>query len=271
MDLGVYSWGDLREHGVTRKQLDALLDSGGLQRLRRGWFATPRAPVSVTRAVALGGTLGCLSGCEQHGIWTPNRRLHVMLNPGVPIPTVSGVHLHRLPEPTHRPLASVLDCLRASVLRHDTETALTVIESAVNVGLIRESDARDLICAAPASKRNALSHFTLGAGSGSETRVRYFLQQRRFAVRTQVSITGVGRVDLLVGESLIVECDSEQHHAPAERYRMDRIRDMASRDLGYTTVRLSYDQIWYSWALTQRSLLAELATGRHRRPPVPRM
>lgn len=90
-------------------------------------------------------------------------------------------------------------------------------------------------------------------------------------MRTQVSIAGVGRVDLLVGESLIVECDSEKHHAPGERYRMDRIRDLASRDLGYTTLRLRYDQIWYSWALTQRSLLAELATGRHRRPPVPRL
>lgn len=109
--------------------------------------------------------------------------------------------------------------------------SLIVTESAVNLGLIGEPAARDLLGSAPAAKRASLTHFMLGAGSGSETRVRLFLQQRRFTVRPQVFIPGVGRVDLLVGESLIIECDSEQHHAAGARYRMDRVRDLASGDL----------------------------------------
>ncbi|MDO5619210.1 type IV toxin-antitoxin system AbiEi family antitoxin domain-containing protein [Kocuria sp.] len=272
MDLGIYSWSDLRELGMGRKQVNSLLDSGALRRLRKGWFATVQAPVPVTRAVALGGTLGCLSGCEQHGIWTPNRNLHVMLNPGVPVPCVNNdVEVHRLRVATHQPLAPVMDCLGEVVVRHDAETALIVIESAVEQGLINEPDVNDLIGIAPTCKRHALAHFTPGAGSGSETRVRYFLQQRRFKVRSQVHIPGVGHVDLLVGQSLIIECDSKQHHAPQERYRVDRVRDLAARDLGYNTMRLSYEQIWYTWPQTQRSLLAEVASGRHRRPPLPRM
>lgn len=271
MELGIYSWSDLREQGVDRKRVNALLEAGVLRRLRRGWFATSKAPGPVARAVELGGTLGCLSGCEQYGIWTPNRHLHVMLNPGAPILRANGVENHRLHDPARRPLASVMQCLREAIRRHDAETALIVLESAVGLALIHEWEAKDLIGAASLSKREALKHFTPGAGSGSETRVRYFLQQRRFAAQPQVLIPGVGRVDLLVGQSLIVECDSAQYHAPIERYRVDRARDLASRDLGYSTMRLSYDQIWYSWAQTQRSLLAELATGKHRRPPVPRL
>lgn len=271
MDSGIYSRADLRERGLDRQRLNALLEGGSLTRLRKGWYATARAAAPVARAVALGGTLGCLSGCEQHGIWTPNRHLHVMLNPGVPRPAVTGIQVHRLTQATHAPLAPVMDCLREAIARHDVETGLIVTESAVNLGLIGESAARDLLGSAPSAKRASWSHFMLGAGSGSETRVRLFLQQHRFKVRPQVAIPGVGRVDLLVGESLIIECDSEQHHAAGERYRMDRVRDLASGDLGYTTIRLSYDQIWYHWEQTQRSVLAELATGRHRRAPVPRV
>lgn len=271
MDIGVYSLEELNERGVDRRELGVLLDQGGLRRLRKGWFATPRASPAVTKAVSMGGTLGCLSGCSEHGIWTPNPvGLHVMLNPGVPVPRANGAELHRLKEPSRLPLAPVKTCLQQCISRHSPETGLIVVESALNLGLIREADARELIAAAPVAKRGGLAHFMPGAGSGSETRVRYFLQQRRFRVRPQVFIAGVGRVDLLVGRSLIIECDSQRHHSSPDRYRVDRSRDLSSRDLGYSTMRLSYDQIWYQWERTQRSLLAELSTGNHRRAPIPR-
>ena len=44
-----------------------------------------------------------------------------------------------------------------------------------------------------------------------------WLQQVRVQVRPQVQIPGVGRVDLVVGNSLIVECDTPERLAEWQR------------------------------------------------------
>lgn len=68
----------------------------------------------------------------------------------------------------------------------------------------------------------------------------------------QARIPGVGHVDLLVGESQIIECDGEVHHSGTQ-FRTDRARDLAARDLGYDVLRLSYEQIWVTWEETNVS------------------
>ncbi len=105
------------------------------------------------------------------------------------------------------------------------------------------------------------------AESGSETRVRLFLQQLNIPVAAQAVIDGVGRVDLLVGNNLIIECDSDEHHRSKEAHHKDRTRDLAARDLGYQTIRLSYRQIWFDWDATRESLLTTIRTRRHLRGP----
>lgn len=141
-----------------------------------------------------------------------------------------------------------------------------VLESAVNLRKLPASSAWGLIRRAPVHTQRTLRFFDANAASGSETRVRLLLQQHRFSVRSQHEISGVGRVDLLVGRSLILECDSATHHSD---HREDRRRDLAARELGYTTVRLSYSQIHHTWSNTRPRLLRILRTGRHLAPPLP--
>lgn len=141
-----------------------------------------------------------------------------------------------------------------------------VLESAVQKALLSDDDAHALIREASVHKRRTLQFFDGSAGSGSETRVRLFLQQHRFNVRPQQKIAGVGAVDLLVGKSLIIECDSAAHHTD---HREDRRRDLAARELGYSTVRLSYSQIHRTWSKTQAKVLRILRTGKHLAPPSP--
>ena len=86
----------------------------------------------------------------------------------------------------------------------------------------------------------------------------------KIGVRAQAEIDGVGIVDLLVGDRLIIECDSQAHHGETN-YENDRRRDLAARDLGFTTLRLSYQQIWKHWKATQQSLTQEIRTRRHLR------
>lgn len=141
-----------------------------------------------------------------------------------------------------------------------------VLESATNLGLITRASAEQHIGLASLRMQRTLSFFDPSAGSGSETRVRLFLQQHRFPVRSQVAIDGVGHVDLLVGRSLIVECDSASHHSD---HREDRRRDLAARELGYSTLRLSYSQVHRTWSRTSEKLLHLLRTQRHLAGPAP--
>src|SRR5690606_25919148 len=108
-----------------------------------------------------------------------------------------------------------------------------------------------------------------GAQSGSETRLRVFFQRRNVPVATQVPIPGVGHVDLLVGQSLIVEADSQAHHSRPRNVAADRERDLTGRQLGFRSLRLSYEQIWHTWERTQRALATELRLRHHRKPPRP--
>ncbi len=268
---GVASIEELRRANVTDKRLEELLASRRLIRVAKGWYATPLAPAALVRAVQLGGRLGCLSGCQIHGLWVPPfTGTHVMLNPGRELTVAADVQFHRLASPCSTALVSVGDCVAQVLRRHGAESGLIVLESAVEKGHLTPSEARILIADAPRAKQRRLQHFTPGAGSGSETRVRLFLQRRNVPVATQVRIPLVGRVDLLVGKSLIVECDSRAHHTNRQDHEEDRRRDLAAWELGYRTLRLSHSQIWHTWERTREVLAADLATRSHLRPPIPR-
>lgn len=141
-----------------------------------------------------------------------------------------------------------------------------VLESAVNKAMLTSEAAETLIREAPVHKQRTLKFFDGDAGSGSETRVRLFLQQHRFHVQSQQQIVGVGAVDLLVGRALIIECDSAGHHSD---HREDRRRDLAARELGYSTLRLSYSQVHRTWSKTSAKLLRILRTGEHLIAPSP--
>ena len=64
-------------------------------------------------------------------------------------------------------------------------------------------------------------------------------------VDLQVSIDGVGRVDLLVNGWLIIECDSKQFHSDWNQQRVDYQRDRALAALGFTVLRLTAEDILY--------------------------
>lgn len=117
----------------------------------------------------------------------------------------------------------------------------------------------------PTKKLQRLHKYLVYAESGSETRVRLFLQMRRIPVRIQVKISGMeGRVDLVVGDRLVIECDSHKHHSTPEDQLRDRKRDLALRALGYENIRLAYPQIWgLEWEETMQHILNEVRKRRH--------
>lgn len=271
-DRGPYTVAQLVAHGTSPAEVRELLAQGRLTRVARQWLADPFTATEAIRAVQLGGRLGCVSACRHHGLWTPqDPDLHVAVSASATLPATppAGIRFHRLAAPCPTAVLPLAEAVAQALRHHDAETGLIVLESAVNGGRMTEADARLLLAGLPTRKARAAQYFSPLAQSGSETRLRLFFQRHRIPVQPQAFIPGVGRVDLLVGRSWIVEADSEAHHAQPQDVMVDRSRDLNSRVEGFDRDRLSFEQIWHSWDLTQEFLLTRARTRRHLRPPAP--
>lgn len=265
----MWSWTELVSE-LGRVGLRRRVVEGSLLKVGHGWYASPTATEHAVAAVRLGGHLGCLSGCQLHGLWVPpDPYLHVTFNRGTPSTLASDVVGHHARdigrEPALRPL---LTCLTEVVRHHDTETALIVLDSALNRQLLTETDVVSLAADCPKKTRRVLRYLDGRADSGTETRVRYFFQRRRVPVEPQVYVPGVGRVDLLVGRSLMIECDSWEHHTGEENYNRDRDRDLVINQDRSRVLRLSYRQVFHDWPRTSRALSRLVNLRLHRSRPL---
>lgn len=269
MEFGIYTTAELYKLGYsTKSQLRAAIELQQLTRLRRGIYATPDAHPEVAKAIQLGGSIGCLRAASIIGLWVPPHSCRAIIIPANASVPRSSVSFHRARNNTPTTFPRIQEILWQVARNHDAETAAIVIESALNLRQVRPEQVQWVLRNLPKHTAQRIRQTHYDAQSGSETRVRRFLESRRVNVRTQVFIPSVGRVDLLVGRSLIIECDSRTHHSSPINYEEDRRRDLAAHLLGFTVLRLSYRQIWSEWSQTQVIIDQILATKRHKRTPI---
>ena len=143
----------------------------------------------------------------------------------------------------------------------DAESCVVLL----HLGLATQEQLERMLQGAPRHVRNLLAKVDR-AEAGTESMVRLRLRARGVRVRTQVQVTRDHRVDLLVGDRLIIECDSKAHHSSWEQQRRDRQRDRELLALGYLVIRLTYEQVCYGWAAAEADILAVIRAGRHRWP-----
>ncbi|HEY8317974.1 MAG TPA: DUF559 domain-containing protein [Amnibacterium sp.] len=79
-------------------------------------------------------------------------------------------------------------------------------------------------------------------------------------VQQQVAIEGVGFVDCLIGERLVIELDSIAHHSDPTA---DRHRDALLSALGYRVLRFMAKQVDESWPEVEEAVLAAISRGDH--------
>ncbi len=82
---------------------------------------------------------------------------------------------------------------------------------------------------------------------------------------SQVEFAGVGFVDFMVGERVVIEVDSEAWHGGAEQQRRDYARDLELAARGAIVIRVNYSQALYDHPGIVRAVLAALATARGER------
>lgn len=280
MDAGVHTWKQWQQRGVTRSQLRAGLNKGRFTRPRPGWYAVDTADPEAVEAVSRRGALSCLSVLERYGVWIPECAggLHVR----------GDAQSHRLrsgrfctqfgrPEPVRSAVDDPLTALRHALRCLDPEGITVVCDSLLNTSrralagdpvteILTPTEVASAFHGAPNRVVDCFNRCDDRAESGTETMIRLRLRSRNVKVNVQVPLPGIGRVDLLVGERLVVEADSVAHHTGIERYRMDRKRDQQAARLGLLHMRLTYENVVYEWAETENTIMSIVRDGLHRVP-----
>jgi very-short-patch-repair endonuclease len=282
---GIHTLANLEEAGIGASRRATLLSHGDLVRIRNGWFATRNADSDQVRAVRIGGRLTCSSALRQYGLWVmPDSRLHVAVS--------DNASRLRAPDDRHqkwrdRPdvclhwnanrfgseRSAAIDSVAASIahliLCSPLNSAVVTIDSALNGAatgrpLLTFDELDGVISTLPERYARVRASVDASAQSGLETLARLHLRSRGLRVRTQVPIAGVGLVDILIGDRLVLELDSRSHHL-GDNYEKDRSRDLELFRQGFTVLRVSYRRVLYDWASIEAVILLAVRRGDHLR------
>lgn len=254
---------------------------GRLRRIRRGWVALPTAPAEVVSAVRVGGALSCLSLLRARGVWCiDDRLLHVRANrhtAHLASPTDRGAPLdamaHRVR--VHRSLTrsnsgefvaldSVEDALMQLVICQPRDVAVAAFDSALALRVTDRTRLRMLAEGLTQKHREVLALADAGSASGLETKARLRLRALGIPYRTQVLLPPAGRVDLLIGDRLVIELDGKKWHSSEAASENDRGRDLALVEQGHIVWRFSYQQVMFEWERIEAAVRAVVARGEHR-------
>ncbi|BBH16741.1 hypothetical protein Back2_10280 [Nocardioides baekrokdamisoli] len=262
--LGIYSSRRLSLLGLSTPAVAQHITDGRLVRIRPGWFHDSSAHADAIEAARLGGVLTATSGSRHHGVWTlADDKLHVLVARNASRVRPERIRsreicLHWAGGPIERepPVATPLQIVLDSARCQPRHVAVALADSALNRGLLR---LEELEVAAP-----RLAGWCDGtAESGTESIVRVGLRRLGIAVRTQVQIDDVGRVDLVVGDRLVIECDSAAFHDGYTSKR-DYERDRELVRQGYLSLRFKYHEVVDEWPRLEALILEIVRADRHR-------
>ncbi|MFZ2965239.1 MAG: DUF559 domain-containing protein [Rhodoglobus sp.] len=276
---GVAATHELLRDGHTSYRLTAAVRRGEVIRARQGHYVCPHLSPPEIEAVRVGGRLSGSSGARHYGIWAPpERRLIVLVRPDAralrtrldPRARLSDAADPRVRvewadrgTPGTRTVASVAACIRMIALRESALVAFASAESALFTGHLSRAQLRRVVASLPRSRHGLLYAAGPKSESGGESLLAYLLLRAGIDFRQQVGVAGVGRVDLVVGERLVVEVDGAEFHTDVASFEEDRRRDAALSTLGFRVLRFSYRQVERRPGEVMGALRAAMARGDH--------
>lgn len=274
---------ELRAIGLTDRGIATLVEEGLILRVRVGSYVSADCHPPTVRALRVGGRLACVSELARRGVFVHGgradsvgeaHRVHVQVEGnasrlGLWARTRADLRLHwvTLRRGVH-PRAvgvDVFDALVQSAACQSPRALIASIDSALHLRLLHSDDVDALFAALPRRFRRLRGLVDGRAESGTETLVRLMLRALGRRAELQVAIGGVGRVDLVVDDWLVVECDSKAFHSTWEQQREDRRRDQALAALGYVVYRPIAEDILYRPELVVAALKGLLRLPLRRR------
>ena len=260
---GAARWSRLGELGVPDAAIRAAARTGAARSLGRGGYALPDAPPVLAAAVQLSGAASHVSAAHLHGwpTWNSYERLVVTV-PHATSRTLPGVTIYRAPLPRidlerYRActgyLRTALDCARTLSL----VDAVCVLDAALHCCAVSEQDLAEAASlargpGAPAL-RQAVANADPRAASPLESALRLLLRSTGARVQSQVWIRGIGTVDFVLDEWLIVEGDGFAFHADRDAYRKDRRRGNGAAVGGYAQLRFTWEDVRFrpEWVVAE--------------------
>ncbi len=242
-------------------------------RLRRGVYGVPDLDPEIAAAARVGGRVGGISAVRHHGLWVPPAEpsaLHVEVCDNVkarPAAADRPVVLHWLAAGTEprfgvAPLEFVL--ARAA---NDLPLpfAVAVLDSALRATPLTPVELQFLASGWRPRVRAAVALADERSESGTESVVRVLLREAGIHSTPQAPLPlgGHQRADLLVGDRLLIECDSEAHHGDPANRRADLRRDEAAQALGFIVYRPDYSQVFGDPAGVVATVAAIVDRGAH--------
>lgn len=262
----------LRQSGVPARRIAALCHAGQLVRVRQGWYVLPGLPPPAVEAVRVGGQLTCHHALEAHGVWVVrDTRLHVAVNhDATQLRSTSDpsrrreradarlrVHWRRASTATSAIVSPLDDALADYARCAPVEHLAAAVDSALHQGHIGREHAL--------ARRFAAYGIDGTCESGIETIFWLRMRRHRLPTTRQVRFPGLGRVDFLLGERLVVEVDGQEFHDTESSFEKDRQRDATLSTFGYRVLRFSYHLVLNEWPLVEAAVLAAVSRGDHRR------
>jgi very-short-patch-repair endonuclease len=269
----------LRARGVTAREIARALTAGEILQVRRGVYAMPDADPVGIHAAQHGGAVACVSAGRMLGLWMLDASddLHVWQGHAGNSHRCgrSGCSVKQHWDDGEIEVGSlppVRNVLLQIALCAGEETFFAALESGLRQMLVTIEDLRWLERRLPGGLRWLLGFARSDADSGLESLIRLRLHKCGITVRSQVLIEGVGEVDFLIGDRLIIEADGVQNHddraadpkTPSPRHK-DLQRDARAAALGYETLRFDYAMIIHHWDVVEVAILAKVAAGAHLR------
>jgi very-short-patch-repair endonuclease len=263
---GVATTALFHRYRIGDRALAGAVQRGLLVRPRRGCYALPGLPAEVHEALAHGGQLCCAAAARAHGLWVldDTMRTHVWLGPD------GRAHAHAdcrciphrdVAAPSRGGIVSIEHCLAQMLGCCGEEAFFAALESALRQRKLGAAERARLRGRVPERHRWLVDFAQSDADSGLESLVRLRLHRRGVSVRTQVPIPGVGTVDFVIGDCLILEADGGTHEGEG-RHR-DLVRDAVAMTLGFIPLRYDYALIVHEWDLVEHAVLSALGRGLH--------
>jgi very-short-patch-repair endonuclease len=272
---GLAATHELAHDGISRGRLAALVRSGRLLRVRQGWYSRPGLHPDLHHAARVGGLLTCSSALALAGFWViDDGRLHVAvepndcrlrsprdarrrLQPSEPVTVhwtaqATPPRASRLSVDPVRALIQLADCVERELL---TAAADSVLRRRPSLAAELRRASVDL----PWAARRAVLEADGVCESGIET--LFWLRMRHLDLRRQVVISGLGRVDFVLGRQLVVEVDGAAFHSGPEEFESDRRRDALLSARGYRVLRFSYRQVLERWPEVHAAVWAAVLRG----------
>ena len=264
---GVARTHELAAAGVDAYSLRLALRAGALLRLREGVYATPETPEPVRAAVRHGGVLGCLSRVAAAGLW-------ILVEPEsvhVAMPTTGRRRAHEgcdcvmhwADSVGRGGSASLVDALAQLLGCRGEEEFFVALESAMRKRLVRRGGLARLRARLPGGRRWLVDFARWDADSGLESLLRLRLRAHGISLASQVEIGGVGRVDFVLGDRLILEVDGKPNHVGPSKRHTDLVRDVVAAAHGFDTLRFDYALVLHDWPIVEAAILAKVGLGLH--------